>query len=49
MRLELVVVTDERGIEIYFVDFVQFGTIADSRFFETERDALAFMAMGGER
>jgi hypothetical protein len=50
VSVQLVVVQDERGIDIFFVDFRENGELADSRWFETERDAREFLALnGGDR
>jgi hypothetical protein len=45
MWLELVTMVDERGVAIWFVDFRISGTLADSRFFASEREAWEFLSM----
>lgn len=48
MRMELVTVADERGEAIWFVDSRDaYGTLADSRFFPTERAAREWLALNG--
>lgn len=49
MTTELVTLADERGVAIWFVDWRQGGTLVDSRFFETEREAREFLALEGGR